>query len=165
MLENNNRVPSIATIEPDAWKDIRDGVRTLCSNFPGEYWRKLDSAREYPEKFVKALTDAGYLSSLIPEEYGGSGLPLEAACVILEEIQRSGGNGAACHAQMYIMGALLRHGSEKQKDKYLPKIASGELRLQAFGVTEPDAGTDTLSIRTKAVKFNNGYLETIKKEY
>ena len=158
MSENNHRVPSIANIENDAWKDIRNGVRDLCENFPGEYWRKLDGAREYPEKFVKALTDAGYLACLIPEQYGGSGLPLEAACVILEEIQRSGGNGAACHAQMYIMGALLRHGSEEQKNKYLPKISSGELRLQAFGVTEPDAGTDTLSIRTKVEKINNGYV-------
>ena len=158
MSENNHRVPCIANIENDAWEDIRNGVRDLCENFPGEYWRKLDGAREYPEKFVKALTDAGYLACLIPEQYGGSGLPLEAACVILEEIQRSGGNGAACHAQMYIMGALLRHGSEEQKNKYLPKISSGELRLQAFGVTEPDAGTDTLSIRTKAEKINNGYV-------
>ena len=158
MSENNHRVPSIANIENDAWEDIRNGVRDLCENFPGEYWRKLDGAREYPEKFVKALTDAGYLACLIPEQYGGSGLPLEAACVILEEIQRSGGNGAACHAQMYIMGALLRHGSEEQKNKYLPKISSGELRLQAFGVTEPDAGTDTLSIRTKVEKINNGYV-------
>lgn len=158
MSENNHRVPSIANIENDAWEDIRNGVRDLCENFPGEYWRKLDGARKYPEKFVKALTDAGYLACLIPEQYGGSGLPLEAACVILEEIQRSGGNGAACHAQMYIMGALLRHGSEEQKNKYLPKISSGELRLQAFGVTEPDAGTDTLSIRTKVEKINNGYV-------
>ena len=158
MSENNHRVPSIANIENDAWEDIRNGVKDLSENFPGEYWRKLDGAREYPEKFVKALTDAGYLACLIPEQYGGSGLPLEAACVILEEIQRSGGNGAACHAQMYIMGALLRHGSEEQKNKYLPKISSGELRLQAFGVTEPDAGTDTLSIRTKAEKINNGYV-------
>jgi alkylation response protein AidB-like acyl-CoA dehydrogenase len=158
LSENNNRVPSIANMEADAWEDIRNGVRDLCEKFPGAYWRKLDGAREYPEKFVKALTDAGYLACLIPEQYGGSGLPLEAACVILEEIQRSGGNGAACHAQMYIMGALLRHGSEEQKNKYLPKISSGELRLQAFGVTEPDAGTDTLSIRTKAEKVNNGYV-------
>ena len=158
MSENNNRVPSIANMEADAWEDIRNGVRDLCEKFPGAYWRKLDGAREYPEKFVKALTDAGYLACLIPEQYGGSGLPLEAACVILEEIQRSGGNGAACHAQMYIMGALLRHGSEEQKNKYLPKISSGELRLQAFGVTEPDAGTDTLAIRTKAEKVNNGYI-------
>ena len=157
-MTENNRVSSINNIDDDQWKDIRSGVITLCSNFPGEYWRELDSKREYPEEFVKALTDAGYLACLIPEEYGGSGLPVHAACVILEEIQRSGGNGAACHAQMYIMGALLRHGSKEQKDKYLPKISSGELRLQAFGVTEPDAGTDTLSIRTKAEKTKNGYV-------
>jgi len=157
-LPENNRVSSIKNLEIDTWEDIRNGVKILCNNFPGEYWRRLDGAREYPEEFVKALTDAGYLACLIPEEYGGSGLPLQAACVILEEIQRSGGNGAACHAQMYIMGALLRHGSKEQKDKYLPKISSGQLRLQAFGVTEPDAGTDTLSIRTKAQKTNNGYI-------
>jgi len=157
-LPENNRVSSIKNLEIDTWEDIRNGVKILCNNFPGEYWRRLDGAREYPEEFVKALTDAGYLACLIPEEYGGSGLPLQAACVILEEIQRSGGNGAACHAQMYIMGALLRHGSNEQKDKYLPKISSGQLRLQAFGVTEPDAGTDTLSIRTKAQKTNNGYI-------
>ena len=157
-MTENNRIYSIKNIDDDQWKDIRSGVITLCSNFPGEYWRELDSKREYPEEFVKALTNAGYLACLIPEEYGGSGLPIHAACVILEEIQRSGGNGAACHAQMYIMGALLRHGSKEQKDKYLPKISSGELRLQAFGVTEPDAGTDTLSIRTKAEKTKNGYI-------
>ena len=157
-MPENNRVSSIKNLEIDTWEDIRNGVKILCNNFPGEYWRRLDGAREYPEEFVKALTDAGYLACLIPEEYGGSGLPLQAACVILEEIQRSGGNGAACHAQMYIMGALLRHGSNEQKDKYLPKISSGQLRLQAFGVTEPDAGTDTLSIRTKAQKTNNGYI-------
>ena len=157
-MPENNRVSSIKNLEIDTWEDIRNGVKILCNNFPGEYWRRLDGAREYPEEFVKALTDAGYLACLIPEEYGGSGLPLQAACVILEEIQRSGGNGAACHAQMYIMGALLRHGSKEQKDKYLPKISSGQLRLQAFGVTEPDAGTDTLSIRTKAQKTNNGYI-------
>ncbi len=159
MAENNiNRVQGISNLSEDSWEDIRNGVRALCSNYPGEYWRKLDSKREYPEDFVNALTKAGYLSCLIPEEFGGSGLPLQAACVILEEIQRSGGNGAACHAQMYIMGALLRHGSEEQKNKYLPEIANGKLRLQAFGVTEPDAGTDTLSIRTKAEKTDNGYI-------
>ena len=157
-MTENNRISSIKSIDDKQWEDIRSGVITLCSNFPGEYWRELDSKREYPEEFVKALTNAGYLACLIPEEYGGSGLPIHAACVILEEIQRSGGNGAACHAQMYIMGALLRHGSKEQKDKYLPKISSGELRLQAFGVTEPDAGTDTLSIRTKAEKTKNGYI-------
>tara|TARA_E500000331_G_scaffold259079_1_gene249950 strand:+ start:2372 stop:3559 length:1188 start_codon:yes stop_codon:yes gene_type:complete len=157
-LTESNRISSINSLNGDQWEDIRSGVITLCSNFPGEYWRSLDSKREYPEEFVKALTDAGYLACLIPEEYGGSGLPIQAACIILEEIQRSGGNGAACHAQMYIMGALLRHGSKEQKDKYLPKISSGELRLQAFGVTEPDAGTDTLSIRTKAEKTKTGYI-------
>ena len=157
-MTENNRISSINSLHGDQWEDIRSGVITLCSNFPGEYWRSLDSKREYPEEFVKALTDAGYLACLIPEEYGGSGLPIQAACIILEEIQRSGGNGAACHAQMYIMGALLRHGSKEQKDKYLPKISSGELRLQAFGVTEPDAGTDTLSIRTKAEKTKTGYI-------
>ena len=156
--KNINRVSGITTLHKDPWEDIRNGVKSLCGDFPGEYWRKLDSNRSYPEEFVEALTKAGYLACLIPEEYGGSGLPLKAACAILEEIQRSGGNGAACHAQMYIMGALLRHGSEEQKNKYLPKIASGELRLQAFGVTEPDAGTDTLSIRTKAEKSNNCYI-------
>ena len=156
--KNINRVSGITTLHKDPWEDIRNSVKSLCDDFPGEYWRKLDSNRSYPEEFVEALTKAGYLACLIPEEYGGSGLPLKAACAILEEIQRSGGNGAACHAQMYIMGALLRHGSEEQKNKYLPKIASGELRLQAFGVTEPDAGTDTLSIRTKAEKSNNSYI-------
>lgn len=156
--KNINRVSGITTLDKDPWEDIRNSVKSLCDDFPGEYWRKLDSNRSYPEEFVEALTKAGYLACLIPEEYGGSGLPLKAACAILEEIQRSGGNGAACHAQMYIMGALLRHGSEEQKNKYLPKIASGELRLQAFGVTEPDAGTDTLSIRTKAEKSNNCYI-------
>ena len=156
--KNINRVSGITTLDKDPWEDIRNSVKSLCDDFPGEYWRKLDRNRSYPEEFVEALTKAGYLACLIPEEYGGSGLPLKAACAILEEIQRSGGNGAACHAQMYIMGALLRHGSEEQKNKYLPKIASGELRLQAFGVTEPDAGTDTLSIRTKAEKSNNSYI-------
>lgn len=159
MVDNKvNRIPGITQLENDSWEDIRAGVKSLCESFPNEYWRKLDSDRIYPEEFVKALTEAGYLACLIPEEYGGSGLPIQAACVILEEIQRSGGNGAACHAQMYTMGALLRHGSEKQKNTYLPKIASGKLRLQAFGVTEPDAGTDTLSIRTKAEKSKNGYI-------
>ena len=156
--KEENRIPGLSNLEEDNWKDVRESVKILCGNFSGEYWRKLDNKREYPEEFVEALTKAGYLACLIPEKYGGSGLPLQAACVILEEIQRSGGNGAACHAQMYIMGALLRHGSEKQKNEFLPKIASGELRLQAFGVTEPDAGTDTLSIKTKAEKKENYYV-------
>ncbi len=156
-MENLNTKVSKEDVN-DNWQDIRRGVKSLCDAFDGKYWQKLDSKREYPEAFVKALTESGYLACLIPQEYGGSGLPLEAACVILEEIQRSGGNGAACHAQMYIMGALLRHGSEKQKKLYLPKISSGELRLQAFGVTEPDAGTDTLSIKTKAELIDNEYV-------
>jgi hypothetical protein len=138
--------------------EIRDAVARLCSNYPGEYWRELDRARRYPTEFVRALTEAGYLSCLIPEEYGGSGLGLSFAAAILEEVQASGANGAACHAQMYIMGTLLRHGSEDQKRRYLPKIATGELRLQAFGVTEPTAGTDTSSIRTTAVRTGDKYV-------
>ena len=143
----------------DAHADIREQVRKLCERFPGEYWRRLDADRSYPTEFVRALTEAGYLSVLIPERYGGSGLGFTAASVIMEEIQKSGCNGAACHAQMYIMGTILRHGSEEQKEAYLPGIASGELRLQAFGVTEPTSGTDTLSLRTTAVKEgNSGYV-------
>jgi acyl-CoA dehydrogenase len=137
--------------------DIRDGVRALCAKFPGEYWRALDRERAYPSDFVRALTEAGYLAALIPEEYGGSGLPISAAAAILEEIHASGCNGAACHAQMYIMGTILRHGSEAQKERYLPKIASGELRLQAFGVTEPTSGTDTLALRTTARREGNDH--------
>jgi acyl-CoA dehydrogenase len=143
--------------DDDPHREIRDGVRRLCADFPGEYWRKLDSERAYPAEFVKAVTAAGYLSALIPEEYGGSGLPLAAAAAILEEIQRAGCNGAACHAQMYIMGALLRHGNAEQKRKYLPQIASGALRLQAFGVTEPASGTDTSSIKTVARRDGDHY--------
>jgi acyl-CoA dehydrogenase len=144
--------------DDDPHREIRDGVRRLCADFPGEYWRKVDSARAYPAEFVKAVTAAGYLSALIPEEYGGSGLPLAAAAAILEEIQRAGCNGAACHAQMYIMGALLRHGNAGQKRKYLPQIASGALRLQAFGVTEPGSGTDTSSIKTVARRDGDHYV-------
>ena len=139
-------------------REIRDAVAKLCAGFPGEYWRGLDRARSYPTEFVRALTQAGYLSCLIPEEYGGTGLGLTVASAILEEIQKSGANGAGCHAQMYIMGSLLRHGSEAQKRKYLPAIARGELRLQAFGVTEPTAGTDTTSIRTTATRDGNRYI-------
>ena len=138
--------------------DIREEVKKLCADFPGEYWRKLDREMAYPTEFVEALTKAGYLAALIPEDYGGSGLPLTAACAIMEEIQRAGCNGAACHAQMYIMGALLRHGSDKQKQEYLPKIATGELRLQAFGVTEPGSGTDTTSLKTTARKNGDHYV-------
>ncbi len=138
--------------------EIRESVRKLCQGFPGEYWRRLDRAQAYPSEFVKALTEAGYLGALIPEEYGGAGLPLSAAAAILEEIHHSGGNGGACHAQMYIMGALLRHGSAAQKRTYLPKIASGELRLQAFGVTEPGSGTDTTSLKTFARRDGDRYI-------
>jgi acyl-CoA dehydrogenase len=142
----------------DSHQEIRDGVRKLCAQFPGEYWRKLDREKAYPAEFVKAVTAAGYLAALIPEEYGGSGLPLSAAAAIMEEIQRAGCNGAACHAQMYIMGALLRHGSDDQKRKYLPAIAKGELRLQAFGVTEPTSGSDTSSIKTFARREDGHYV-------
>ncbi|HLN40052.1 MAG TPA: acyl-CoA dehydrogenase family protein [Xanthobacteraceae bacterium] len=134
---------------------IREAVRALCAGFPGEYWRALDRERAYPDKFVAALTKAGFLAALIPEEYGGSGLTMSAAVAIMEEIQASGCNGAACHAQMYTMGTVLRHGSAEQKARYLPGIARGELRLQAFGVTEPSSGTDTLSLRTTAVRGGN----------
>ena len=143
----------------EEYREIRDAVARLCANYPGEYWRELDRDRTYPTAFIRDLTDNGYLSVLIPEEYGGSGLGISAAAAILEEIQKSGGNGAACHAQMYTMGTVLRHGSEAQKSEYLPKIASGDLRLQAFGVTEPTSGTDTLSLRTTAVRDgNDGYV-------
>ena len=135
--------------------EIRRSVAALCENYPGEYWREKDRDRAYPTEFVQALTDAGFLAVLVPEEYGGSGLPISAAAAVLEEIHKSGCNGGACHAQMYIMGTVLRHGSEEQKIKFLPKIASGELRLQAFGVSEPSSGTDTLSLRTTAVKKGN----------
>jgi alkylation response protein AidB-like acyl-CoA dehydrogenase len=134
---------------------IREAVRGLCADFPGEYWRRLDRERAYPSEFVAALTRAGFLAALIPEEYGGSGLAMPAAAAILEEVHASGGNGAACHAQMYTMGTVLRHGSDAQKQKYLPAIARGELRLQAFGVTEPTSGTDTLSLRTTATRDGN----------
>ena len=133
-------------------------MRRLCADFPGEYWRKLDEQRAYPTEFVKALTDAGYLSVLIPEEYGGSGLGLLTAAAVLETIQAEGGNAAACHAQMYTMGTILRHGSEEQKRAYLPKIAAGELRLQAFGVTEPTSGTDTTALRTFARREGDEYI-------
>lgn len=138
--------------------EIREAVRKLCARFPGPYWRALDRDRAYPSAFVEALTEAGWLSILIPEDYGGAGLGISAACAVLEEIHRSGCNGAACHAQMYTMGTLLRHGSEAQKQKYLPKIASGKLRLQAFGVTEPTSGTDTTRIQTFARREGDKYV-------
>ncbi|NIE62424.1 acyl-CoA dehydrogenase family protein [Burkholderia sp. Ax-1719] len=142
----------------DQYQDIRDAVRDLCSQFPDEYFRKIDETRGYPEAFVDALTKAGWLAALIPQEYGGSGLGLTEASVIMEEINRSGGNSGACHGQMYNMGTLLRHGSEEQKRKYLPKIASGELRLQSMGVTEPTTGTDTTKIKTTAVRKGDRYV-------
>jgi alkylation response protein AidB-like acyl-CoA dehydrogenase len=144
-------------VRDDDFPEIRAGVRALCARFPGAYWRELDRERRYPEAFVRALTEAGYLACLIPETYGGSGLPVAAAAAILEEIHGSGGNGAACHAQMYIMGTILRHGSEAQKERWLPGIAAGELRLQAFGVTEPTSGTDTLGLATTAVRTGDTY--------
>lgn len=140
----------------DEYQEIREQIQKLCAQYPGEYWRELDTKREYPTAFVKALTEAGYLSVLIPEEFGGSGLGITAAAVIMEEIQKAGCNGGACHAQMYTMGTILRHGTDEQKQKYLPGIAAGDLRMQAFGVTEPTSGTDTLSLRTTAVKNDAG---------
>jgi acyl-CoA dehydrogenase len=142
----------------DELAQIRESVRALCAKFPGEYWRALDRDRTYPTEFVGALTEAGFLAALIPEEYGGSGLSMMAAAAIMEEIQASGCNGAACHAQMYTMGTLLRHGSPAQKARWLPPIAAGELRLQAFGVTEPTSGSDTLNLRTTAVRQGDHYI-------
>jgi acyl-CoA dehydrogenase len=145
-------------IATDPHAEIRAEVAKLCARFPGEYWRRLDRERAYPTEFVHALTEAGYLAALIPEEYGGAGLPLSAAAAILETIHAEGCNGAACHAQMYIMGTILRHGSTQQKQRYLPKIATGELRLQAFGVTEPTSGTDTTSLKTTARREGDHYI-------
>ena len=149
--------PLTMSLEPD-WTDIREGVAKVCAEFPNEYWVKLDHAAEYPTAFVKALTEAGYLGALIPEEYGGSGLPISAGAAILETIHSTGCNAAACHAQMYTMGTVLRHGSEEQKRRYLPDIASGKLRLQAFGVTEPTTGSDTTQLKTRAEKKGNKYI-------
>jgi alkylation response protein AidB-like acyl-CoA dehydrogenase len=142
----------------ETYDDIREAVGKLCAEFPASYWRTLDREMAYPAAFVQALTEAGWLGALIPENFGGSGLPLSAAAVILEEIHRSGGNAGACHAQMYTMGTLLRHGSEAQKTQYLPKIADGTLRLQAFGVTEPSSGTDTGALRTTAKRDGSNYV-------
>jgi acyl-CoA dehydrogenase len=153
-VQYDHRVP--ATIE--LHQDLRHAVRDLCKAFPDSYWRELDARRAYPDAFVKALTDAGYLAALIPEEYGGSGLGVTEASVILEEVNRSGGNAAACHAQMYTMGTLLRHGSAVQKHLYLPRIATGELRLQAFGVTEPTTGSDTTQLKTTATRKGDAYI-------
>lgn len=142
----------------ETFEDIRASVRALCAGFPGTYWRRVDAERQYPVAFVQALTEAGFLAALIPESYGGSGLGIAAAAAILEEIHKSGGNGAACHAQMYTMGTVLRHGSEAQKQRTLPEIAAGTLRLQAFGVTEPTSGSDTSRIQTTAVRDGDGYV-------
>jgi acyl-CoA dehydrogenase len=144
--------------EADQYQDIRDAVRALCAEFPDEYHRKIDEQRTYPEEFVDALTKAGWMAAMIPQEYGGSGLGLSEATVIMEEINRSGGNSGACHGQMYNMGTLLRHGSQAQKEQYLPKIASGEWRLQSMGVTEPTTGTDTTKIKTTAVRQGDRYV-------
>ncbi|MFL5085988.1 MAG: acyl-CoA dehydrogenase family protein [Xanthobacteraceae bacterium] len=151
---NEHREPAAT----DEIAQIREAVRGLCGKFPGEYWRALDRERAYPTEFVQALTQAGFLAALIPEEYGGSGLTMRTAAAIMEEIHASGCNGAACHAQMYTMGTVLRHGSPEQKKRYLPAIASGSLRLQAFGVTEPTSGTDTLNLRTQAVREGDHYV-------
>ncbi len=140
------------------YADIRDSVRRICADFPNEYWRDIDKREAYPSEFVQAMTESGFLASLIPEEYGGAGLPIRAAGVILQECHANGCYAAAAHAQMYTMGTLLRHGSEEQKAKYLPKIASGELRLQAFGVTEPTTGTDTTKLKTRAVRDGDHYV-------
>jgi acyl-CoA dehydrogenase len=141
----------------DSYAEIREAVQRLCADYGAEYWRELDKTRRYPTDFVQTLNESGYLAALIPEEYGGSGLDLGAACAILEEIQKSGGNGGACHAQMYTMGTLLRHANDQQRNRYLPGIAAGELRLQAFAVTEPDSGTDTTRIRTRAERHGGHY--------
>ncbi len=149
----------------EAHESLRKQVREVCASFPGEYWRTLDEKREYPEAFVRAMTASGLLGALIPEEYGGMGLGLQAACAILEEVNRSGANAGPAHAQMYTMGTLLRHGSKSQKEEYLPKIASGELRLQAFGVTEPEAGTDTTQLSTSALRDGDEYVVNGRKIY
>jgi acyl-CoA dehydrogenase len=149
----------------DAYEELREQVRKVCAQFPDAYWRELDAKREYPEEFVRAMTERGYLGAFIPKEYGGLGLGLAETSVILEEINRSGGNAQPAHAQVYVMGTLLRHGSEEQKKEYLPKIARGELRLQAFGVTEPEAGTDTTSISTTAARDGDHYVINGRKIY
>ena len=156
---DNNESNDLTMPLASPWGDIRDGVSKICAGFPNEYWLKLDHEDRYPSEFVTALTEAGYLAALIPEEYGGSGLPLSAAGAVLETIHETGCNAAACHAQMYTMGTVLRHGSDEQKQRYLPKIASGELRLQAFGVTEPTTGSDTTQLKTRAErKGNDSYI-------
>src|SRR5262244_2695083 len=142
----------------EARQSIREEVRKLCQDFPDTYWQDIDKHEKYPQEFVNALTQSGYLAALIPEEYGGAGLGITEASIILEEINRSGGNGAVCHAQMYTMGTLLRHGSDAQKREFLPKIATGELRLQAFGVTEPTTGSDTTQLKTTATRNGDSFV-------
>ena len=149
----------------DDQRALRAGVLEICRRYPGEYWRELDARREYPEKFVNELTQAGYLAALIPQEYGGAGLGIVEGALILETIHAAGGNAAACHAQMYIMGTLLRHGSAEQKRRYLPKLATGELRLQAFGVTEPNSGSDTTKLATTAVRRGDRYIVNGRKMF
>jgi acyl-CoA dehydrogenase len=158
--EDQAFVGGAATVLPlgEDYRDIRDAIRSICTGYPGTYWREIENRDTYPEAFVRELTQSGYLAALIPEEYGGSGLPLRAGSVILEEIHASGCNAGACHAQMYIMGTLLRHGSAAQKRRYLPEIAVGRLRLQAFGVTEPTSGSDTTKLKTRAVREGDHYL-------
>ena len=153
-----NSLDNLAMPLGEDYADVRDSVRRICEQFPGEYWRRLEEDDRYPDEFVRALTESGYLAALIPEEYEGSGMPLRAAAVILEEIHAAGCNAGACHAQMYTMGTLLRHGSAEQKARYLPAIARGELRLQAFGVTEPTSGTDTTRLKTRAVRDGDSYV-------
>src|SRR5437667_8160558 len=149
----------------DEQRALEKGVTEICKRYPGEYWRELDAKREYPEKFVNELTQAGYLGALIPQEYGGAGLPIADGALILETIHANGGSASAVHAQMYIMGTVLRHGSQAQKQKYLPKIATGELRLQAFAVTEPDAGSDTTQLKTTAAKRADRYVVNGRKMF
>ena len=157
-MKPSSDISTLAMPADAQWSEIREGVSNVCKAFGNDYWVKLDHAIEYPTAFVKALTEAGYLGCLIPEEYGGAGLPISAGCAVLETIHEQGCNAAACHAQMYTMGTVLRHGSEEQKRKYLPGIASGDLRLQAFGVTEPTTGSDTTQLKTKAEKRGNKYV-------
>ncbi|MDB5563525.1 MAG: acyl-CoA dehydrogenase [Tardiphaga sp.] len=156
--DTSTEVAEVTVVLGEDFHELRDSVRRICQKFPGEYWRALDDNSGYPTEFVAALTEAGFLGALIPEEYGGSGLPLRAAAVILEEINASGCSASPAHAQMYIMGTLLRHGSEQQKRKYLPEIASGRLRLQAFGVTEPNTGSDTTQLKTRADRQGDHYI-------
>lgn len=159
MADSTMTVPNAASMElGQDWPDLRDSVTKICEKFDENYWHERDENSEYPHDFVNALTESGYLAALIPEEYGGSGLPIRAASVILETIHANGCSAAACHAQMYIMGTVLRHGSEEQKQQYLPKIATGELRLQAFGVTEPTTGSDTTQLKTRAVRDGDEYV-------